>query len=76
MQHYGQVWFINFRAEAAELPTLVRPIDKSKSFRTSGCSPRTGKPVKGTLSTSVRDHMLVCNHKVMHEDFKFLANWN
>ena len=24
-----------------------------------GVSPRTGKPVKGTLSTSVRDHMLV-----------------
>ena len=29
-----------------------------------GVSPRTGKPVKGTLSTSVRDHMLVCDHKV------------
>ena len=37
-------------------------------------SPRTGKPVKGTLSTSVRDHMLVCDHKVLHEDFKFLGN--
>ena len=33
-----------------------------------------GKPVKGTLSTSVRDHMLVCDHKVVHEDFKFLGN--
>ena len=39
-----------------------------------GVSPRTGKPVKGILSTSVRDHMLVCNHKVVHEDFKFLGN--
>ena len=39
-----------------------------------GVSPRTGKPVKGTLSTSVRDHMLVCDHKVVHEDFKFLGN--
>ena len=39
-----------------------------------GVSPRTGKPVKGTLSTSVRDHMLVCDHKVLHEDFKFLGN--
>ena len=39
-----------------------------------GVSPRTGKPVKGTLSTSVRDHMLVCNHKVVHEDVKFLGN--
>ena len=37
-------------------------------------SPRTGKPIKGTLSTSVRDHMLVCGHKVVHEDFKFLGN--
>ena len=39
-----------------------------------GVSPRTGKPLKGTLSTSVRDHMLVCDHKVVHEDFKFLGN--
>ena len=39
-----------------------------------GVSPRTGKPVKGTLSTSVRDLMLVCDHKVVHEDFKFLGN--
>ena len=38
-----------------------------------GVSPRTGKPVKGTLSTSVRDHMFVCDHKVVHEDFKFLG---
>ena len=39
-----------------------------------GVSPRTGKPVKGTLSTSVRDHMPVCDHKVVHENFKFLGN--
>ena len=39
-----------------------------------GVSPRTCKPVKGILSTSVRDHMLVCDHKVVHEDFKFLGN--
>ena len=39
-----------------------------------GVSSRTVKPVKGTLSTSVRDHMLVCDHKVVHEDFKFLGN--
>ena len=39
-----------------------------------GVSTRTGKLVKGTLSTSVRDHMLVCDHKVVHEDFKFLGN--
>ena len=39
-----------------------------------GVSSRTGKPVKGTLSTSVRDHMLVCDHKVVDEDSKFLVN--
>ena len=39
-----------------------------------GVSPRAGKPVKGTLSTSVSYHMLVCDHKVVHEDFKFLVN--
>ena len=42
-----------------------------------GVSPRTGKPVKVTLllvTLSVRDHMLVCDHKVVYEDFKFLGN--
>ena len=39
-----------------------------------GISARTGKPVKGTLFTSVRDHVLACDHKVVHEDFKFLCN--
>ena len=39
-----------------------------------GVSARRGKPVKGTLSTSVRDQMLVFDHKVMHEDFTFLGN--
>ena len=34
-----------------------------------GVSPRTGKRVKGTLSTSVRDHMLNCDHTVAWEDF-------
>ena len=29
-----------------------------------GVSPRTGKHLKGTLSTSLRDHMLDCNHIV------------
>ena len=39
-----------------------------------GVSPWTGKPVKGTLSTSVRDDMLACDQTVVHEDFKFLGN--
>ena len=37
-------------------------------------SPKTCKLVKGTLSTSVRDHMLVCDHILVHEDFRFLGN--
>ena len=39
-----------------------------------GVSPRIGKPVKGTLPASARDHMLACDHKVVREDFKFLGN--
>ena len=39
-----------------------------------GVSPWIGKPVRGTLPTSVRDEMPVCDHKVVHEDFKFLGN--
>ena len=38
-----------------------------------GVSPRTGKVVKGTLSTSVRDHMLFCDHKVTWDDFTVLG---
>ena len=34
-----------------------------------GVSPRTGKRVKDTLSTSVRDHVLSCDHTVAWEDF-------
>ena len=34
-----------------------------------GVSPRTGKRVKGTLSTLVRDHMLGCDHAVAWKDF-------
>ena len=35
---------------------------------------RTDKSVKGTLSTSFRDSVLVCDHKVVHESFTFLSN--
>ena len=38
-----------------------------------GVSPRTGKPIKGTLSTSVRDHMLNCNHRVAWKDFSIIG---
>ena len=38
-----------------------------------GVSPRTGKRVKGTLSTSLRDHMLDCDHRVAWEDFSIIG---
>ena len=38
-----------------------------------GVSPRTGKRVKGTLSTSVRDHITDCDHAVAWEDFSIIG---
>ena len=38
-----------------------------------GESPRTGRHFRGTLSTSVRDHMLDCSHVVAWDDFKLLG---
>ena len=38
-----------------------------------GVSPRTGKRVKGTLSTSVLDHILDCDHTVAWVDFSITA---
>ena len=38
-----------------------------------GVSRRTGKHLKETLSTSVRDHMLDCNHIEAWDDFKVLG---
>ena len=35
-------------------------------------SPITGKRVKGTLSTSVRDHILDCDHIVAWKDFSII----
>ena len=36
-----------------------------------GVLPRIGKHLKGNLSTSVRDHMLDCNHVVAWDEFKY-----
>ena len=38
-----------------------------------GVSPRTGKNIKGTLSTSVRDHMLFCDHVISYDNFSILG---
>ena len=36
-------------------------------------SPRTGKRVKGTLTTSSREHMLDCDHTIAWEDFSIIG---
>ena len=38
-----------------------------------GLSPRTVKRVKGTLSTSVRDHMPDSYHRIAWEDFSIIG---
>ena len=45
---------------------------KVKVSRHQGVSSQTGKHLKETLSTSVRDHMLCCSHIVAWDDFKVL----
>ena len=37
-----------------------------------GQSPQTGKHLKAILSTSMRNHMLDCNHVVSWDDFKII----
>ena len=63
--------FIILRAEAAMLHILenFRHL-KVRISEHQGVSPRTGKHLKGTLSTSVRDHMFDCHHVVAWDDFK------
>ena len=43
---------------------------KVRVSKHQGVSPRTGKPVKRFLSTSVRDHMLIFDHQIAWEDFR------
>ena len=46
---------------------------KAKDLEHQGISPRTSKHLKGTLSTSVRDHIRNCNHVVAWDGFKVLG---
>ena len=39
-----------------------------------GVSVHTGKNIKSTKYSAVRDHMLLCNNIVSFEDFSVLAN--
>ena len=46
---------------------------KVRVSKLQGVSPRTGKRVTGTLSASVRDHMLDCDHRVAWEYFSIIG---
>ena len=56
----------NLNAEAAQLSISVKVTDimKVRCSEHQCVSPRTGKRIKGTLSTSVRDHMMNYDHTV------------
>ena len=45
---------------------------KVRVLEHQGASPQTGEHLKGTLSTSIRDHMLDYKHIVTWDDFKVL----
>ena len=46
---------------------------KVKVSEHHGVSPRTGQHLKGTLSTSVGDHMFDFNHVIVWDEFKVLG---
>ena len=57
--------------------SCVGKTDRHMKVRVSehqGVSTRTRKPVKKTLSTSVRDQMLICDHQAAWEGFITLGN--
>ena len=58
---------------ASYIGKTYRPF-KVRVSEHQGVSPRPGKPVKATLSTSVRNHKLVCDQKIVDEDFTFRDN--
>ena len=65
----------NILVVAAMLHILAKPIYniRHRFAKHAGRSPLTGKLVKGQQSTTVRDHMLVCNTQVCPEDFKIIG---
>ena len=52
-------------------PNVAFKVRVSEHMRVSA---RTGKNIKSTKNSAVRDHMLVCNNIVSFEDFSVLAN--
>ena len=62
-----------FNSKLSSFPGLASSfLNLSISDNFLNLSPRTGKHLKGTLSTSLRDHMLDCNNAVAWDDFKVL----
>ena len=47
---------------------------KERVSKYQGVSPRTNETIKINLSTFVKDHILSCDHKAVHESFRFLGN--
>ena len=47
---------------------------KVRISKHKGVSPRAGKLEKGSLLTSVRDYMLICDYHVACEDFRILGS--
>ena len=67
-------FLLNVSLFEATLPGVPRPFRhmKVRVSEHEGVSPQTGKHLKGTLSTFVRDHMLDCNHMVAWDNVKVL----
>ena len=69
----GQIYnFICRSCNASYIGKTFRHM-KVRVSEHQGVLPQTGKHLKGTLSTSMRDHMLDCNHMVAWDDFKVLG---
>ena len=71
--HSCQIYnFTCVSCNASYIVTIFRHM-KVKVSEHQGVPPRTGKHLKGTLSTSMRDHMLDCHHVVAWDHFEVLA---
>ena len=75
LKHLDLTLSINLKAEAAQLSINGKTYRhmKVRVSEHQGVSPRTGKRVKRILSTSVRDHMLNCEHTVALENFSIIG---
>ena len=72
LKPYNLTMSINLSAEAAQLSVRYRHM-KVRISEHQDVSPITSKRAKGTLSTSVRADMLICDHKVAWEDLLIIG---